>query len=117
MQVPSHLFRFVTLDPKTFTVQSFANTRFGTHRPRPDHEKMRRIKCAAACQAISDAERNSVQGRDICFNSFRYSICNLCEKYRAYNSVLETQTPLAYYLSSPRKNGQGEKVLVRIVRT
>uniref|UniRef100_A0A915PHW5 Uncharacterized protein n=1 Tax=Setaria digitata TaxID=48799 RepID=A0A915PHW5_9BILA len=54
-KVPPILFRYTT-SSKSFTVRSFAATRFGSHRPRPDHVAMRRIQHAAAYLAMMNDE-------------------------------------------------------------
>ncbi|EFO14912.1 hypothetical protein LOAG_13603 [Loa loa] len=53
-EVPPCLFRYTTKENCPFTVRSFAGTRFGCHRSRPDHKAMRRIQHAAAFLAVAN---------------------------------------------------------------
>ncbi|VBB33602.1 unnamed protein product [Acanthocheilonema viteae] len=53
-KVPSLLFRYATKENYPFTARLFADTRFGTHRSRPDHQTLRRIQHAAAFLAITN---------------------------------------------------------------
>ncbi|EFO19692.2 hypothetical protein LOAG_08799 [Loa loa] len=62
-EVPPVLFRYKRANSKQFTVRSFAATRFGSHRPRPDHKAMRRIQHAAAYLAITNA--NAIQQANV----------------------------------------------------
>ncbi|KHN76130.1 Protein Tob1 [Toxocara canis] len=45
--VPRLVFRFVPPHDQAFTASSFAVTRFGSRRPQPDHEALKRIQHAA----------------------------------------------------------------------
>lgn len=45
---PKLMFRYAIPTSRTFTVESFATTRFGSHRKRPDHEQMKRIQHSAS---------------------------------------------------------------------
>uniref|UniRef100_A0A0R3RLZ9 Anti_prolifrtn domain-containing protein n=1 Tax=Elaeophora elaphi TaxID=1147741 RepID=A0A0R3RLZ9_9BILA len=53
-RVPPFLFRYPTNEKCPFTARIFADTRFGSHRPRPDHQAMRRIQHAAAFLAVTN---------------------------------------------------------------
>ncbi|VDK80218.1 unnamed protein product [Onchocerca ochengi] len=53
-KVPPFLFRYTTRENYPFTARSFADTRFGSHRSRPDHKAMRRIQHAAAFLAMTN---------------------------------------------------------------
>ncbi|VDK87676.1 unnamed protein product [Litomosoides sigmodontis] len=61
-KVPPFLFCYTTKENSTFTARSFADTRFGSHRLRPDHQAMRRIQKSAAFLAM--ASDNVPLGRD-----------------------------------------------------
>ncbi|CAG9531048.1 unnamed protein product [Cercopithifilaria johnstoni] len=53
-KIPPFLFRYTTKENCSFTARSFAGTRFGSHRSRPDHQAMRRIQHAAAFMAVTN---------------------------------------------------------------
>ncbi|MCP9258685.1 hypothetical protein DINM_001695 [Dirofilaria immitis] len=60
--IPPFLFRYTTRENCPFTARSFADTRFGSHRSRPDHKAMRRIQHAAAFLAMTNDNAGTATG-------------------------------------------------------
>ncbi|KAM3724506.1 Protein Tob2 [Dirofilaria immitis] len=61
-KIPPFLFRYTTRENCPFTARSFADTRFGSHRSRPDHKAMRRIQHAAAFLAMTNDNAGTATG-------------------------------------------------------
>uniref|UniRef100_A0A915Q5N1 Uncharacterized protein n=1 Tax=Setaria digitata TaxID=48799 RepID=A0A915Q5N1_9BILA len=65
-KIPPYLFRYATKENCSFTVRTFAGTRFGSHRSRPDHKAMRRIQHAAAFLAVTNESTTLVYYNQSC---------------------------------------------------